>query len=156
MKGEGMTEPREKLTELDAATAWARAYNLLDASHVAPLLAEDVHYASQWVFEEIENRDDYLAYLVPKLATIEKTGSFVRAELAETRPYPMYPNPPRPCVVVIQGGKMLATVLFEVSGGEITRIDMCEIPPPETCALSGECPGLIPVVSVPTQNGPVN
>lgn len=137
-----MTDKHGTLTELDAAAAWARTYNTLDVSHIALLLAEDVHYASQWVFSEIENRRDYLHYLEGKLETIRTSGSVVRAELAETRPYPMYPNPPRPCAVVEQDGERFATVLFEVGGGRITRVDLCQIPPPHTCALSGEFPGL--------------
>lgn len=142
MKGESMTEDAGKLTERDAAEAWARAYNLLDAAEIAPLLAEDVHYASQWVFEEIENRAAYLHYLEGKLAAIGSSGAKVLAELAETRPYPMAPNPPRSCVVVHQNGAPAATVLFGVDGDRITRIDLCQIPPPSTCARFGEYPGL--------------
>ena len=148
MKGGSMTDAVGAFTELDAATAWSRTCNLLDVSHIALLLTEDVHYASQWVFEEIENRTDYLEYLAGKLEAIRESRSDARAELAETRPYPMYPNPPRPCVVVHQGGKRVATVLFEVDGNRITKIDMCMIPPPGTCALSGECPGLITAYGV--------
>ena len=145
MKGEWMTEPNGSLTERDAAAAWARAYNTQDPSHLAPLLAEDVRYASQWVFDEIEGRSDYLEYLEGKLEAIRESGSAVCVELAETRPYPMYPNPPRDCAVVAQDGERFGTVLFETCGGLVTRVDMCQIPPPDTCACSGEYPGLIVV-----------
>jgi hypothetical protein len=30
--------------------------NTLDASHLEPLLADDFHYASQWVFAEMESK----------------------------------------------------------------------------------------------------
>lgn len=153
MKGENMTHETETLTERDAATEWARAYNLLSPARLASLLAEDVHYASQWVFEEIETRFEYLHYLVSKLQAIRKTGSFVRAELAETTPYPMYPNPPRPCAVIWQDGQQVATVLFEVDGDKITRIDFCQVPPPHTCKLSGESPGLIAVTGIQADRG---
>ena len=142
MKGESMAEDAGTLTERDAAEAWARAYNLLDAGEISPLLAEDVHYASQWVFDELESRADYLHYLEGKLAAIGRSGAKVLAELGETRPYPMAPNPPRPCVVVHQNGEPAATVLFQVDGARITRIDLCQIPPPSTCARFGEYPGL--------------
>lgn len=142
MKGESMAEDAGTLTERDAAEAWARAYNLLDAAEISPLLAEDVHYASQWVFDELENRGDYLHYLEGKLLAIGSSGAKVLAELAETRPYPMAPNPPRPCVVVHQNDRPAATVLFQVDGARITRIDLCRIPPPSTCARFGEYPGL--------------
>ncbi len=154
MKGESMTDDGKSLTERDAAEAWARAYNLLDAAEIAPLLAEDVHYASQWVFEEIESRADYLHYLEGKLDAVRRSGAKVLAELAETRPYPMYPNRPRPCVVVQQGGKLAATVLFEVAGGRITKIDMCQIPPPETCRRLHEFPGLDTFIAGFSGKGP--
>ena len=99
-----------------------------------------MRYASQWVFNEIEGRAAYLDYLKGKLATISRTATVVVAELAETRPYPMAPNPPRPCVVVSQDGKLKSTVLFQVADRGIVRIDMCAVPPPETCARSGEAP----------------
>jgi hypothetical protein len=137
-----MTEALGTLTERDAAEAWARAYNLLDAREIAPLLADDVCYASQWVFEEIENRADYLHYLEGKLASIGESGAEVLAELGETRPYPMAPNRPRPCVIVHQDGELAATVLFTVAGGVVTRIDLCQIPPPESCLRLHEYPGL--------------
>jgi hypothetical protein len=150
-----MAQSSETLTERDAAVAWARTYNALDPSHIAPLLADDIRYASQWVlFEEIGNRPDFLEYLTSKLETIRRSGCVVRAELAETRPYPMYPNPPQPCVVVEQDGAREATILFEVDGHRITRIDMCEIPPPHTCACSGEFPGLDAATGAST--GPTN
>jgi len=145
-----MAQSSETLTERDAAVAWARTYNALDPSHIAPLLADDIRYASQWVlFEEIGNRPDFLEYLTSKLETIRRSGCVVRAELAETRPYPMYPNPPRPCVVVEQDGDRESTVLFEVDDHRIIRIDICAIPSPQTCVCSGEFPGLDPAAEAP-------
>ena len=44
------------LTELDAATAYARAWNRLDCKKFLELLAPDANYASQWVFEELEGK----------------------------------------------------------------------------------------------------
>lgn len=44
------------LSEKDAATAFARAWNRLDPEPFLTLLAPDAHYASQWVFEELETR----------------------------------------------------------------------------------------------------
>jgi hypothetical protein len=49
-----------------------------------------------------------------------------------------------------------ATVLFEVDGATITKIDMCQIPPPHTCARSGECPGLFAAYGIVSPKGPVN
>jgi hypothetical protein len=44
------------LTEKDAAIAYAKAWNRLDCSKFLKLLDENAHYASQWVFEEIESK----------------------------------------------------------------------------------------------------
>ena len=48
-----MSEPHV-LTELDAATSYASAWNRLDCTQFVELLAPDAHYASQWVFDELE------------------------------------------------------------------------------------------------------
>ena len=52
------------------------------------------------------------------------------------------PNPPRPCAIAHQDGRPAATVLFEVDGGLISRVDLCIIPPPQTCKGTGIFPGL--------------
>ena len=139
-----MTDTNATFTELDAATAWARTYNTpRRVAHRAAAGRTTSTTPRSGCSSEIENRADYLDYLTAKLEAIRKSGSVVRAELAETRPYPMYPNPPRPCVVAEQDGEGAATILFEVDGNRIKRIDMCMIPPPDTCVRSGVCPGLV-------------
>ncbi len=39
-----------------------------------------------------------------------------------------------------------ATVLFEVENGRIKRVDICMVPPPNTCYCTGEFPGLAAAV----------
>ena len=56
--------------------------------------------------------------------------------------YPMAPNAPIPCVVMVQDGDRVATVLFQIDDNLITRIDLCQIPPPESCVGTGEYPGI--------------
>ncbi len=108
------------LTEREAATAYARAWNRLDCGEYLHLLAEDACYASQWVFEELEGREAIEAYLVPKMATVKDSGSRVYAELGKT-------DTGRDCVLMAQDEKenIVATVLFEISGNKIQRYDMC-------------------------------
>ena len=65
------------LTKEQALRAYATMMNTLDASCLEPLLADDFHYASQWVFAEIESKKAYLEYIVPKLDAIRKSGSVV-------------------------------------------------------------------------------
>ena len=137
-----MSRTTHELSLTDAAAAYARAHNTMDPSHLKGLLSEDFRYASQWEFDEMEGAAAYLDYLARKLEAIRSSGSAVTAELASTQPYPMAPNRPVPCVVMAQDGAQVATVLFQVKDGRITRIDMCQIPPPESCVGTGEYPGI--------------
>ena len=132
-----------RFTTLDAVRAYARAWNNLDVSCLEPLLADDVHYASQWVFDEIDDKARLVEYLTGKMDTVrESPGAKVWVEVGETRPYPMYPCEPGPCALVAQGNRdnARAVVLFEVEGGRIVRIDMCLVPSPETVHRTGEYP----------------
>ena len=126
-----------ELTKLEALRAYARMMNTLDASHIEPLLADDFHYASQWVFEEITSKQSFLDYIKPKLAAIAKSGTHAYAEMAELKGYGG-----GPCVVMAQGSKdnIVATVLAEVNEGSIKRLDMCLIPPASAAARAGEYP----------------
>ena len=125
------------LTKIDALKAYARMMHHLSADYLAPLLAEDFHYASQWVFEEIESKQQYLDYIRPKLEAIKESGNRVWAELAELQAYPG-----GPCLVISQGDKdnISATVLAEVEGNTIKRLDMCFVPSPDRARRSGEYP----------------
>lgn len=125
------------LTKVDALRAYARMMHYLSADHLAPLLADDFHYASQWVFEEITSKQQYLDYIRPKLEAIKASGNRVWAELAELQSYPG-----GPCLVMAQGDKsnISATVLVEVAGSEIKRLDMCFVPSPHSARRSGEYP----------------
>ena len=129
-----------QLTKEDALRAYARMMNTLDASHLEPFLADDFHYASQMVFEEITSRDDFLAYITPKLRTIADAGAIAYAEMAwdDSRGAARA----EPCVVMAQNDKdnLVATVLAEVGDGKIRRLDMCIIPPPTQMRRTGEYP----------------
>ena len=134
-------QPTDSNDVRSAAIAYATAMNTLDPAPLRGLLAGDFVYESQWVFSAIEGANAYLECLAGKFGAIRRTGSPVRAEPAETRPYPGLVCEPTPCVVVSQGGEPVSTVLFTMTGGLISRIDMCMIPPPETCTRTGEAPG---------------
>ncbi len=71
-----------QLTKEDALRAYARMMNTLDVSHLEPLLADDFHYASQMVFAEITSRDEFMAYITPKLRTLADAGATAYAEMA--------------------------------------------------------------------------
>jgi len=76
-------------------------------------------------------------YIEPKLVSIATSGTRAFAEIAELKTYPG-----GPCVVMAQGSKdnLLATVLAEVEGGNIKRLDMWLIPPPSAATRTGEYP----------------
>lgn len=121
-----------------ALRAYAEMMNTLDVSHLEPLLAEDFHYASQWVFAEIESKGAYLEYIVPKLEAIREHGGPVWAEMGWLdREFP------GPCVVMAQGEKetLVAVVLAEVQQGRVKRLDLCCVPSPHSASRTGEYPG---------------
>ena len=111
------------MTEQQAATTFARAWNRLDPDGLIEVLASGATFASQRVFEELKGRDAIANYLARKMQTIAQSELHVFAELGEvTESFPG-----RPCVVIAQGDKdsIASAALFEVDGGHITRIDMC-------------------------------
>jgi len=126
------------LTAEAALRAYATMMNKLDVSCLEPLLADDFHYASQWVFAEIESKTEYLEYIAPKLEAIRKSGGTAWAEMGWLdREFP------GPCVVMAQGDKdnLLAVVLAKVEDGKIKRLDLCGAPSPHSARRSGEYPG---------------
>jgi len=126
-----------ELSQTDALRAYARMMNTLDVKHIEPLLAEDFHYSSQWVFAEIASKQEYLDYIRPKLETIATSGARVYAEMAVHDGWGG-----DPCVVMAQGSpsNLVATVLATVDGGQITRFDMGMVPVSEDATRSGEYP----------------
>jgi hypothetical protein len=125
------------LTELDAATAYATAWNRLDCTQFLELLAPDAHYASQHVFEELESKAAISEYLTGKMQAVRNSKKPVFAELGTTSSG----FPGRDCAVLAQGDKdvVSAVVLFDVEGNQIKRFDLCM---PELLGVkrSGEYP----------------
>jgi len=135
------------LTEGGAARAWALAYNTRDVSMVGPILADDVRVMSRWVVNDMVGRDAYLDYLRRKFLTFDEAGTRVRVELAET-PGGGPESVSRPCAVIEQDGSALATVLFDVVGGELFQISIGPHPAPNACVRMGEFPGLDPAAEI--------
>ena len=125
------------LKTLDALTAYAKMMNTYTTEYLAPLLAEDFHYASQWVFEEITSKKDYLDYITPKLLAVKNSDNKVFAEMAW-----LGAVGDNPCVLIAQGKKdnLVATILVEVENNSIQRIDMCSVPTPESAIRTGVYP----------------
>ena len=112
-----------ELTEKEAAVAYAKAWNRLVCSQFLELLDENAHYASQWVFAELENKTAISEYLIGKMKTIKETDSRVYAGLGNTRSG----FAGRDCVFMAQGNKeeLQAVVLFEIANNKISRCDLC-------------------------------
>tara|TARA_Y100000588_G_scaffold354192_1_gene408222 strand:+ start:1255 stop:1659 length:405 start_codon:yes stop_codon:yes gene_type:complete len=120
----------------DLLRAYARMWHHLDRSFLAPHLVDDMSYTSQWVFDEITDKDAFLTYIQPKLANCRKDGVRVWAEIA-TLPDGY------PCIKMSQGVKreIMATLMIEeIKGGKIKSMEMCAIPAPESARGTGEYP----------------
>ena len=126
------------LTTEQALRAYAAMMNALDVSCLEPLLADDFHYASQWVFAKIESKSDYVKYIVPKLDAIRKSGAPPWAEMGWLdREFP------EPCVVMAQGDRdnLIALLLAKVENGKIQRLDLCGASSPHSARRTGDYPG---------------
>ena len=110
------------LTKKEAATILAKAWNNLDATLIEPYIAEDIIYWSQQVLIDMTGKKAVMDYLTDKMESIRKSPDRqVFAELGETKPYPMAPNPAEPCVILSQGHKdnVGALVLFRIESNKI-------------------------------------
>lgn len=75
---EEVNVPLEKeLSDVELAVKYAESWHNLDASIVAPYLDKDFHYGSNWVFDELPSRKEYLDYFTGKLETIKRTNSHI-------------------------------------------------------------------------------
>ena len=142
MEAVSVPKPASAFTMRDAAAVWARAFNSRSSMVLTKWLAHDLRYVSEWADEEIDNRNDYLEHLEARLKTIRDSAIEARAELAEMAPFPGSLAEPQPCVMVDLDRKPLATVLFQVDGRNITRIEFCLNPAPDACVRTGIFPGL--------------
>lgn len=59
----------------------AEAYQKYDASIIADYWADNMHYASMWVFSEITSKQEYMEYLTGKLQTMKDRGSKMEFQL---------------------------------------------------------------------------
>lgn len=108
------------LTEKEAATAYAKAWNTLDCTEFLELLDEDTVYTSMWVLEDLKGKFNIAPYLSKKMEAVKEEGSDIKAELGKATTF----DPGRDCVVVTQDGEVIVTVVFKVKEGKIIRYDM--------------------------------
>ncbi len=65
----------KKLTPVELAVKYAEAWKHSDASIVEPYLDKDFHYSSDWVFDEMPCRAEYVDYFRGKLETLRNSIS---------------------------------------------------------------------------------
>ena len=116
------------LTQEDVVFAFAKAWNRLEPDGFLALLAPEVRYASQWVFEELVGVATISDYLRGKMRTVRAhsvndPNSRVRVEVGRTA----CGEDGRPCAFMTQGhgNEVQAAVLFEISDGRVSRYDLC-------------------------------
>ena len=66
-------------------TKLAEAYQTYDASIIEDYLADDMHYASMWVFHEMTSKQEYMDYLVGKLQTMKERGARMEFQIVHGR-----------------------------------------------------------------------
>ncbi len=123
------------MTHEELVIEFAKTWNNLDSSYIRELLAPDFHYASQWVFSEIESKNKFLEYLEGKLKAVADSGDIIIAEVGNY--WSNY------CLVLTQfknGSNKKVTFLIETKDGQIVRADLCCIPCPEDIEMLGIIP----------------
>jgi hypothetical protein len=120
----------------------AKSWNNLDTSFIEKVLANNVTYESQWVFQPMQGKENVLSHLSLKFKAIKATMlSEVMVVSAELASLPFMGD--RPCIVLTQmtvEGIRQALVLVKIEDTVIRRIDICAIPNPSEAELTGEFP----------------
>lgn len=73
--------------EIEFLEKLAKAYLTYDASIIEDELADDMHYASFWVFQELTSKEEYLDYLKGKLQTMKNTGTTQEFKIVDGERY---------------------------------------------------------------------
>ncbi|HNW92258.1 MAG TPA: hypothetical protein PKM88_05035 [bacterium] len=111
------------LTELAAATAFARGWNRLDPAEFAALLAPEAQYASQLLPGSVAGPAAIAAHLREQMAASVRTQTQVRAELGRSTAG----WPDRDCVILrpLQNQIMtVGAVLFTLAPDGVARVDV--------------------------------
>ena len=107
-------EPLErKLSEVQLAVKFAEAWRYYDADKVAPYLDKDFHYGSEWVFDEMPSRAEYLDYFRAKLATLSPKSENIKVGIGRN-------HQTGDVAVLILQGKTLSALALTVKDGRIT------------------------------------
>lgn len=113
-------EPLErKLSAVQLAAKFAEAWRYFDADKVAPYLDKDFHYGSEWVFDEMPSRAEYLEYYRGKLATLSSKSDNLKVGVGRN-------HQTGDVAVLIMQGKTLSALTLTTKDGRITSGTMRE------------------------------
>jgi len=120
------------MNETELLIEYAKCWNNLDVSYIEGILAENLEYTSQWVFETMYGKTNYLDYLAGKFETIRNSINIPQAELGYYKN--AYGEVNKPCLVITQGNLKVA-ILTEVENEKLSKINMVGIPLPDNAVL---------------------
>ncbi len=108
-------ELEKQLSPVELAVKYAEAWRQFDASIVEPYLDKDFHYASDWVFDEMPSRAEYMEYFKVKLDTLSRSNK-LDISIGRNR------QTEQVCVLIKQGE--LSALVLETKDGRITSARM--------------------------------
>lgn len=115
---EANQELEEELSPIELASKYAEAWKQFDASIVEPYLDKDFHYASDWVFDEMPCRAEYIEYFKNKLDTLSRSNNQPKISIGRNH------QTEQVCLLIKQGD--LTALVLETEGGRITSARMQE------------------------------
>lgn len=105
-----------KLSPVELAVKYAEAWRQFDASIVEPYLDKDFHYASDWVFDEMPCRAEYMKYFNAKLATLSQNRHDLEISIGRNH------QTGQVCLLIKQIN--LSALVLETKDGRITSARM--------------------------------
>ena len=108
-------ELKKELSPVELAVKYAEAWRQFDASIIEPYLDKDFHYASDWVFDEMPCRAEYMEYFKVKLDTLSCSNNL---DISIGRNH----QTGQVCVLIKQSE--LTALVLETSEGRITSARM--------------------------------
>ena len=113
-------EPIEKkLSDVQLAAKYKEAWRKLDASVITPFLDKDFHYGSEWVFDEMPSRREYLDYFEAKLKSFEKDTDKLAIGLGRN-------HQTGEVVVIVKYGNSLTDLRLTTEDGRIMSARMVD------------------------------
>ena len=109
----------KQLTDVEITDKFAEAWRKLDASIIEPYLDKDFHYASEWVFDVMPSKAEYLDYFIAKLDSLKPVHDKMRFEV-------MRDHQTKQTGVLIVEEKRHTLLYLEIAGGRIIAARMQE------------------------------